>query len=193
MDHAIDLHVVAILAGSTVLWGLFSRRLERWNITAPMAFLAFGLLVANPPLSLIDVTPASATLRGIAEITLALVLFSDASRVNLRELRRDAEVPSRLLLVALPITMAFGVGAAILVFRGAGVWVAAIIAVSVSPTDAALGAPIMEDARIPGRVRRILNVESGLNDGIATPVVTFLIAGAASEAHVAEASGPRLV
>jgi NhaP-type Na+/H+ or K+/H+ antiporter len=126
--------------------------------------------------------------RAIAEITLALVLFSDASRVNLGALRHDAGVPSRLLFVGLPLTVALGCAVALAVFSGVDGWLALVIAASVAPTDAALGAPIMDDDRIPARVRRILNVESGLNDGIATPVVAFAIVGAASVTHVAGAT-----
>ena len=58
-----------------------------------------------------------------------------------------------------------------------------------APTDAALGASIMEDVRVPLRVRRDLKVESGLNDGIATPFVMFFIAGAAAATEVADSEG----
>jgi NhaP-type Na+/H+ or K+/H+ antiporter len=190
VDHGSGPAVLATVAGCIVLWGLVGARLERFDITAPIAFVALGLVVANPPLELIDVHAGSSTVRVIAELTLALVLFGDASRVNFRALRRDAAVPTRLLLIGLPLTIALGTGAALVVFGGIDPWLAALIGAAVAPTDAALGAPIMEDRRIPRRIRRILNVESGLNDGIATPFVTFFIAGAASEAHVVGASGP---
>ncbi len=148
------------------------------------------MIAANEPLKLVDIQVNSFTVRTIAEITLALVLFSDASRVNFHSLRRDAAVPARLLLIGLPITIGLGCAVGLIVFGGIDPWVAAVIGAAVAPTDAALGAPIMEDESIPRRVRRILNVESGLNDGIATPVVMFFIAGAATEAHVAGATGP---
>jgi NhaP-type Na+/H+ or K+/H+ antiporter len=182
--------VLATVAACVVLWGLVGARLERLNVTAPIAFVALGLLVANPPLALIEVHPGSSTVRIVAELTLALVLFGDASRVNFRALRRDAAVPTRLLLIGLPLTIALGTALALVVFGGMDPWLAALIGAAVAPTDAALGAPIMEDQRIPRRVRRVLNVESGLNDGIATPFVACFIAGAASEANVVGASGP---
>lgn len=188
VSHGIDLEVVAIVAGGTVAWGVVSSRFERLNVTTPMAFLAFGLLAANLPGSIV-IHPGSATVREIAEITLALVLFGDASRVNLRALGADAAVPSRLLLIGLPLAIGFGVLAALVVFPGIDIWIAAVIAAAVAPTDASLGAPIMEDRRIPLRVRRSINVESGLNDGIALPIVTVFIAGAASDLHVAGAHG----
>ena len=189
MEH-LNTEIIATVAGGAVLWGLVSRRLERWNVTAPIAFVIFGVIAANEPLSLVDIHANSFTVRTIAELTLALVLFSDASRVNFRSLRHDAAVPTRLLLIGLPITIGLGCAVGLIVFGDIDPWIAAIIGAAVAPTDAALGAPIMEDESIPRRVRRILNVESGLNDGIATPVVMFFIAGAASEAHVAGATGP---
>jgi NhaP-type Na+/H+ or K+/H+ antiporter len=189
VEHGVGLEAVVVVAAGAVLWGLVGGRLERWDITAPIAFIAFGLLAANEPFHLVDLSPGSETVRTIAELTLALVLFSDASGVDLGALRRDAGVPARLLFVGLPLTIALGCGVALIVLPGVDGWLALLIAASVAPTDAALGAPIMENRRIPARVRRILNVESGLNDGIATPVVAFAIAGAAAATHVAGASG----
>lgn len=190
MDHGSGPAVLATVAACIVLWGLVGARLERFDVTAPIAFVALGLIVANPPLELIEVHPGSSTVRIIAELTLAFVLFGDASRVNFRALRDDAAVPTRLLLLGLPLTIALGTGVALVVFGGIDPWLAALIGAAVAPTDAALGAPIMEDRRIPRRIRRVLNVESGLNDGIATPFVMLFIAGAASEANVVTASGP---
>jgi sodium/hydrogen antiporter len=177
MEHGLDTQAIAVVAGCFVLWGLISARSERINVTGPIAFVALGLLVAHEPLALIDVDLESATVQSIAELTLAVVLFSDASRVNVRALRADAAIPGRLLGVGLLLTIALGAGVAAVVFGG-DLCVAALIGAAVAPTDAALGASILEDRRIPGRVRRVLNVESGLNDGIATPFVEFFIAGA---------------
>jgi Kef-type K+ transport system membrane component KefB len=170
MDHGLDMQVLAVVAGCVVVWGLVSARMERISVTAPIAFVLLGLVVSNEPLSFIDIGLRSSSVREIAEITLALVLFADASRVNLSALRADIAVPARLLGIGLPLTIAAGTVAALLVAHG-DVWLAALIAASVAPTDAALGASIMHDERVPARVRRILNVESGLNDGIATPFV----------------------
>jgi sodium/hydrogen antiporter len=195
MSHGLDVAVVAVVAASALLWSLVSARLERANITAPMAFVVLGLVTANGPLALIDVHVGSAAARTIAELTLAIVLFVDASRVNVRALRQDVALPARLLGIGLPLTIAAGflVGAAI--YHGTSLWVVAVIAAAVAPTDAALGAGIIQDRRVPGRVRRVLNVESGLNDGIATPFVGIFLAGAATaEAiHGAESVAAALV
>ncbi len=188
MEHGLDTGTLAVVAGCFVLWALVSARLERLNISAPIAFVVLGLVVAHEPLSLIEVHLTSSTLRSVAEITLALVLFSDASRVNVRELRADITVPARLLGIGLPLTIAAGAACAAVLFGGVDIWVAAVIGAIVAPTDAALGASIMQDERVPARVRRVLNVESGLNDGIATPFVNLFIAGAVAQ-EVAHAQG----
>jgi len=174
METGVDLLVVAAVAGALVLWTLLSGRLEHWNISAPMWFVAVGFILANGP-GWIDVGLGSHGLRELAELTLAVVLFSDAARVNVRDLRRDVGLPSRLLVLGLPLTIALGTLLAHLVFPSLSWWVCAVIGAAVAPTDAALGAAIMEDERVPERIRVLLNVESGLNDGIATPFVKFFL------------------
>jgi NhaP-type Na+/H+ or K+/H+ antiporter len=191
LEHGLDTGALAVVAACFVLWGLVSGRLERLNVSAPIAFVVMGLLVAHEPLSLLDLQVHSSTARGIAEITLALVLFSDASRVNVRALRADVGLPVRLLGIGLPLTIAAGTASAAALFGGIDLWGAALIGAIVAPTDAALGASIMQDERVPARVRRVLNVESGLNDGIATPFVNLFLAGAvaAEIAHAQSAGG----
>ena len=180
MNHDLNVMALALVAASAVLWSLLSARLERLNITAPIVFVTLGLLLTHEPLSLVTIDLHSAVGRSVAEITLALVLFVDASRVNVHALRADAVLPGRLLALGLPLTVALGwiVGAGI--YGGTGLWVVAVIAAAVAPTDAALGAPLLVDERVPKRVRRVLNVESGLNDGLVTPFVGVFLAGAVS-------------
>jgi NhaP-type Na+/H+ or K+/H+ antiporter len=156
--------------------------LDRLSVTPALAFVAVGLLVANPPLSLIEIDVSSEVVRSLAEVTLALVLFSDAAGVDVGRLRSDRGVPLRLLLIGLPLTIVTGLALSLVLFADLDPWVCAVIAATVAPTDAALGAPLMADRRIPARVRRELNVESGLNDGLVTPVVTFVVAGAVADA-----------
>ncbi len=178
VDHGLNTATIAVVAGCFILWVLVSSRLERIYISAPFAFVVMGLAINHEPLQLIHLNVHSSTIRSLAEITLALVLFSDASRVNLHALRRDLGPPVRLLAIGLPLTIGLGTAVAFGIIPGIGIWVAATVASIVAPTDAALGATIMEDRRVPSRVRRLLNVESGLNDGIATPFVNLFLAGA---------------
>jgi sodium/hydrogen antiporter len=178
VGHELNSAAIAVVSGCVIVWGLLSARLERWDITGPIAFVVLGLGTANGPLALMHVNLHSSDVRSLAEITLALVLFADASRVNVKALRADLALPARLLGIGLPLTIGAGTAVAAAVFVGTGVWVAAALGAIVAPTDAALGASIVQDRRIPSTVRRALNVESGLNDGIATPFVNLFLAGA---------------
>jgi sodium/hydrogen antiporter len=178
-EHGFDA-AIAVVSACLIVWVLASARLERWDVSAPLAFVVMGVAVTHQPLDLIHLRLDSVAIRSLAEVTLALVLFADASRVNVKALRSDVGLPVRLLCVGLPLTMGAGFALAAGLFAGVGLWVAATIGTIVAPTDAALGASIMQDERVPERVRRVLNVESGLNDGIATPFVNLFLAGAVS-------------
>ena len=178
MNHDLNIAALAVVSACVIIWGLVSARLERWDVSAPIAFVVLGLVVTHGPTAVIHFNLHSSTIRSLAEVTLALVLFADASRVNVRALRADAALPARLLGIGLPLTIGAGAATAALLFGSSGLWVAAAIGAIVAPTDAALGASIMQDERVPSGVRRLLNVESGLNDGIATPFVNLFIAGA---------------
>ena len=184
MNHGVGIAALAVVSACFVLWGVVSARLGRWDVSAPIAFVVLGLLATHGPTALVHVNLDSSTIRSLAEVTLALVLFADASRVNARQLRSTAGQPIRLLCIGLPLTIAAGAATAAIVFGGIGLWVAALIGAIVAPTDAALGASVMGDRRVPASVRRLINVESGLNDGIATPFVNLFLAGAVTSEAV---------
>jgi sodium/hydrogen antiporter len=176
---------LALVAGIVFLWGTLSARLERYDVTAPIIFVLAGLLLTHGPLAPLGFAPSHELVKSLAEITLVLVLFSDASRVRLRDLRADAGLCLRLLGIGLPLTIGLGALAAFGLFSGLGIWLALLVGAALAPTDAALGAGVMVNPAVPARIRRLLNVESGLNDGIATPVVLVAIAGAATAEHAA--------
>jgi sodium/hydrogen antiporter len=175
---------LAIVAALIFGWGTVSARLERFDVTAPITFVLAGLLLTHGPLTVLHVAPSNELIKGLAEFTLALVLFSDASRVGLHELRVDAGLYVRLLGVALPLTIGLGTVLA-LALTGTGIWLALLVGAALAPTDAALGAGMMVNPLVPARIRRLVNVESGLNDGIATPFVSVALAGAAAGGEVA--------
>jgi sodium/hydrogen antiporter len=170
--------VVALLV---VAWASLSGLLGRHSVTGPLVFVAVGYVVANPDWGPVSVNVEVESVHLLAEVTLALVLFSDASRIDLAELRRDLSLPVRLLGIGLPLSIALGGLVASLMFDSLPWALAGFIGASLAPTDAALSAQVINDQRIPTRLRRSLNVESGLNDGIATPIVTLMLALAASQ------------
>lgn len=166
--------VVATTAVALLAWSLASARLGRADITAPMALVGLGVLADVT--GLVDLSADNAPLGLIAQAALALLLFSDAARVDVSRLRHDPGPPMRLLGVGLPLTIVLGTALAQVIRPSAGWSVAFLVAACLAPTDAGLGSVIVTDPAVPRRVRRTLNVESGLNDGIAAPMVSIGIA-----------------
>jgi len=169
---------LAIVSGLVIVFALTGRRLDRFNITPPMVFLAAGALVFGL-FEKLDVD--SGVVHLLAELALVVVLFHDASTVQLRALRSDAGVPIRLLAIGFPLALVATLAVVVLMFPALGVAGALLLAASVTPTDAGLGAPTVLNPSVPVRIRRALNVESGLNDGLATPIVLFALALLAAE------------
>ena len=178
---------LAIVTALIFAWGALSARLQRFDVTAPITFVIAGVVLTHGPLAPLGFTPAPGTVKALAEFTLVLVLFSDASRVGLRDLRHDMTLCLRLLVVGLPLTIGLGTLLAFVLLPGISGWLALVAGAALAPTDAALGANMMTNPAVPARIRRLINVESGLNDGIATPFVLIAVAGAATAEH---ASGP---
>jgi sodium/hydrogen antiporter len=176
---------LAIVAALVFAWGSLSARLERFDVTAPIAFVLAGLLLTHGPLAVLGAAPSTQLIKELAEFTLALVLFADASRVGLHELRADAGLYLRLLGIALPLAIGLGTLLALALGGGSSVWLALLVGAALAPTDAALGAGMMTHPAVPARIRRLINVESGLNDGIATPFVSVALAGAATGEELA--------
>src|SRR5215211_6119664 len=173
---------LATIALLLVVYAAFSRRLQRLSVSSAMFFTTAGLL-AGPVLGLLDLRLESEQVKLLAEVTLTLVLFADASRISLRALRREFAIPLRLLGIGLPLTIVAGTLVGALVIPGVSVAEAVVLA----GTDAALGQAVVTDERIPSRVRQGLNVESGLNDGLCVPI--FFIAIAVAETDAGMSSG----
>jgi NhaP-type Na+/H+ or K+/H+ antiporter len=168
--------VICILLAASI-----SHRVQNTIITLPMLYTFFGILLGGLALDVIPLTPEDGLVELIAELTLVIVLATDASRIDLRGLFRDHNLPTRLLGIGLPLTMLFGTIAAVLVFTELNFWEAAILGVVLSPTDASLGQSVVSNPKVPVRIRQTLNIESGLNDGIALPFLLLAIAMADSE------------
>jgi sodium/hydrogen antiporter len=166
-------------------WSVVSDRLAGRNVTGPIVFVAAGLLLANSSWGIVTVDVENSTVHLLAEVTLGLLLFADASKVPWAAARGDLPLTSRLLCIGLPLSILAGAALALVLLPSVPVALAGLIAAGLAPTDAALSASVIADERLPIGVRRVLNVESGLNDGIATPVVTFFIASAASMLGIA--------
>jgi NhaP-type Na+/H+ or K+/H+ antiporter len=170
-----------VVAAVFLAYAAVSRRLRPTPITAPMVFVGAGLLFGPEGLGWIGLDTSRDTVSILAEATLVIVLFTDASRVDLRPMRTEYGVPARLLAIGLPLTIALGALAAGLVLRDLAWAEALVLAVVLAPTDAALGQAVVTDDDLPSGVRQGLNVESGLNDGLCVPLLTIALAIAETE------------
>jgi len=169
-----------------VAYGLISRKLKGSILTGPLLFSIFGLIAGPAALGLISMEVSHESLHTLAEVTLILVLFSDAASIDLVQLRRDHNLPVRMLLIGMPLSIVLGTFAAVIMFSGFGIWEAALLAAILAPTDAALGQSVVSNPIVPVRIRQALDVESGLNDGIALPFVLAFAAYAVSLDGVGE-------
>ncbi len=173
---------IAVLAALIVLYATLAVKLGRWSITMPMVFVLIGAVLGGGGLALLPISPRAEPVKVLTEVTLALLLFADASTLKLQEVKSDAGLPARLLTVGLVLTIVCGAGVAYFLLPHEGLAFACLLAAILAPTDAALGLPIFNNPRVPVRIRRALNIESGLNDGIATPFVLLFLAFATATA-----------
>jgi NhaP-type Na+/H+ or K+/H+ antiporter len=167
---------LAIVAAAVLVVAGVSRRLSDTPFTPAIAFVLIGLLVGPLVIDGITSGRTSGIVRTLAEATLAVLLFADASRIKMRLLRREYAVPLRLLAIGLPLTIVAGALLAAGIFNGLNAAEAVVLAVVLAPTDAALGQAVVTEPRLPSRIRQGLNVESGLNDGICVPLLLIALA-----------------
>ena len=171
-----DLLSLAIVATGLLLFSLVSGRLRGTMVTAPLVFVLFGFAVGPGGLNIANLEPGHTAIHVIAEFTLMLILFTDAARIDISSVRTDHNLPTRMLVIGLPLTIIAGTLVAALMFPGFSIWEAALLAALLAPTDAALGQAVVSAKVVPVRIRQAINIESGLNDGIALPAVLVFAA-----------------
>ena len=172
---------IIILSACFLVFSSLAGKLQGSIVTPPMLFLLFGAALGGLGLGWFDAQIELSALHFLAEVTLVVVLFHDATRIPLGSLRREHTLPFRMLLIGMPLTIAGGALIAFWLPLGLSFWEACLLAALLAPTDAALGLAVVESRAMPVRMRQALNVESGLNDGIALPVVLIFASLAASE------------
>ncbi len=183
-----DASALTLIAMAIVAYGLVSARAQRSFVTPAMAFAALGMLSGSAGFGWLRGKPDSVAIDALAELTLVVVLFTDASRIDLKLLWREHRLPVRLLAVGLPLTIVAGTIAAIALFPALSVWEAALLAAIVAPTDASLSHPVVTNKLVPVRVRQTICVESGLNDGLCVPLVLLFLCGARATGHDTDAT-----
>ena len=170
---------IALIAACVIAFALVSRRVAAMPLTMPMVFVGLGAL--TDALGIVDLAVETEGVALIAEVTLAIILFGDAARMDVGSLRKEIGLPARLLLIGFPLTILLGTFLFTVLIPGLSGWEAALVAAILAPTDAALGQAVVEDRAVPQWVREGLNVESGLNDGLAVPAVLLFLALATGE------------
>jgi NhaP-type Na+/H+ or K+/H+ antiporter len=173
---------LALLALFALVYSAVAGALERTWISGAIVFTAFGLLVGPMGLGLLTWDTDRETMRSLAEVTLALVLFTDAAGADIGVLKKARGLPVRLLLIGLPLTILLGFGVGVLLVDSLSLFALAVLATMLAPTDAALGKAVVSNEAVPDDIRQGLNVESGLNDGICVPVLFVFLALALDKA-----------
>lgn len=173
---------LTILALFILTYSSVAGRIERSWISGPIVFTLFGLLIGPFGLGLLSFETDKETIKALAELTLALVLFIDAASADIGVLRETKALPIRLLLIGLPLTILLGFGVGVLIVEKLSLIGVALIATLLAPTDAALGKGVVTNEEVPDAVRQGLSVESGLNDGICVPILLVFLAIATGSA-----------
>ncbi len=166
---------LAAIAAFLVIYSTIAKRLDGTSITAPMLFVVFGFIAGERGLGIVTLAPDNEMLQILAEITLTLILFADAARIDINVLREEQGLPIRMLTIGLGLVILCGTGIGLLL-TSFTLWEAAILAAILTPTDAALAQTVVSSPIVPQRVRQAINAESGLNDGVALPILILFLA-----------------
>lgn len=165
-----DLVMLAIL-GAFILYSLVTRYIDRSVLTLPILFMCLGYVLSDQLRATASADMMHEGKRLLAEITLVLVLFSDASHVRFSQLKHNWRLPARMLMIGLPLSIAIGTLVTWLISPEGGIAMALLTAAVLTPTDAALGQSFVASANVPEKLSETVNVESGLNDGLVLPFV----------------------
>ncbi|RPJ49724.1 MAG: sodium:proton antiporter [Methanobacteriota archaeon] len=179
---------VVVFAALLFAFSLVSWRISGTVFTAPMFFVALGVLLSPAAIDLLALSATNGFVLLVAEVALVITLFADAARIDIRSLGENRWLPGRLLLIGLPLTIGAGIAIATLFFTDLTLAEAGLIGAILAPTDAGLGQAIVNNPNVPVRIRQALNVESGLNDGGAIPFFFLFLAMTEAEAAVAPLS-----
>ncbi|MGH2636892.1 MAG: cation:proton antiporter [Actinomycetota bacterium] len=175
---------------SVLAYALFSRRLASTPVTGAMIFMVLGVTFGPAGFGVIEGAKDRHAIALLLEVALALVLFTDALAISAGDWRTKSRLPTRLLLIGMPLTILLGWGVGIVVLSEIDVWEVALVAICLAPTDAALGQAVVTSPKVPGAIRQALNIESGLNDGLALPFFLLALTAAAETEGI---EGPGLL
>lgn len=164
-------YVLLVIVACFIVYSLLTKAISRTILTLPIIFTLIGFAVAGPVETLASPQILSESSRLLAEVTLILVLFADASHVRFSHLKKSFKLPLRMLVIGMPMSLALGTAVVFVLNSEAGLAMALLTAAVLTPTDAAVGQAVVSSPKVPGELSQTINVESGLNDGLALPFV----------------------
>lgn len=168
--------IIAFIGALFLIYSLTFRQLEKTEVTGPMFFVMGGIVLANVlPNNGGELKAGVDLLLPFIELTLSIFLFSDAAKSKLSVLRHSFQYPGLLLFIALPLTLLLGIGVSLFIFSELSLIQSALIAIILTPTDAALSKGLLASSQVPEKIREGINTESGLNDGLCVPVFLIFI------------------
>ncbi|WP_316745417.1 cation:proton antiporter [Streptomyces sp. MK7] len=179
--------LVAVFGVALLVAVLLSGLAARTVLSTSLLFLLGGALVSDGFLGLIHITPDSEIVSVTADLALFAVLFTDGMHVSLPKLRANWKNPARALGLGMPLAFVF-MGLAAHFLAGLDWTTSFLVGAVLAPTDPVFASAIVGRSEVPAKLRQLLNVESGVNDGLALPVVLMLIAAAGPTAGVVEAA-----
>jgi len=140
----------ALLAVFLLIYSAIAGRVERSLFSGPIVFTGVGFVLGPDGLGVLRIEISGEGLRLLAEMMLAMVLFTDAANADFAVVRRNLVLPERQLLIGLPLTIVLGFLLAAIVFPWLDILEMALLAALLAPTDAALGKPVVTNPAVPG-------------------------------------------
>ena len=163
-------------------YAVVSGLVKRWYIAPALIFVAFGMALGPFGFGVIESATNTQSFTILAQLALTVILFNQAAMLDLRSVVRRGHVTFRLLVLGIPLSIVLGTVLALLVMPVMPLWEAVCLATIVAPTEVALIDALLEDRRIPERIRHALSVESGCSDGIAVAAMFAALALASQQA-----------
>jgi sodium/hydrogen antiporter len=174
-----------VLTVLVLCYAAVSGLVRRWDLAPALVFLVLGVGLGPSCLGWIEAGSDTKVFNVLSELALTVILFNQASTLNLQNAFRRGHLPLRLMTIGIPVTFVLNTAIAVSVLPVLPFWEAVCLAVIVAPTEVALVDALLEDPRIPERVRRALSIESGLFDGFALAALLAALALASEQTHPA--------
>ena len=168
---------IAVFGALLMLGALAAGLARRSLLSLTAAFVVAGFALGNGGLEVLDLSARSGFVETLAVVALILLLFRDGLEVEQGLLQREWHLPFRKLVLAMPLTAAL-VALAVHTLTDLGWTESFLLGALLSPTDPVLSSTVITNPRVPRLIRHSLNLESGLNDGLALPAVLAFTAAA---------------